>query len=465
MGIETDYGSSPITTILNYIALALFTFECVVKIIAEAILPGTSIIQAASRYLKDHWNKFDSFIVAAGLLGLLLNVNGGGLMIVLRLLRIMRLFRLAKNFPRLRSIIEAFGDGLSSALWVCALIFILNYLASCTGVILFASNDPFHFGRLDSAFFTIWRIETLDQWDVVSKINAYGCATFPSGKGYPFTTSMYHCDPESETAWGWVALIYFLIVVIFGGLLLPTVIVGIVAISFERAWGRYSEEMTMAAILSLLIRQIEEQMPEWWSVDRLRLIKTTFSQLDTEGAGSLDVQDIEDFLLYLVRVYVAAVPYDLDLTPKEEDLVKGYLKELMMAFDASGNAQVNVVEFISFCITTKQVQIKLRLEGVIDVDALLDAVRPGKRLKAFTTQSSEHSERDHQASGLLRENAKVDFANSTNFNCKEVRSPHPMLAVLTGADYREDSGMVEDLSVCIIDAAERCGVDAIDFER
>jgi len=129
VGIETDYGSSPITTILNYIALALFTFECVVKIIAEAILPGTSIIQAASRYLKDHWNKFDSFIVAAGLLGLLLNVNGGGLMIVLRLLRIMRLFRLAKNFPRLRSIIEAFGDGLSSALWVCALIFILNYLS------------------------------------------------------------------------------------------------------------------------------------------------------------------------------------------------------------------------------------------------------------------------------------------------------------------------------------------------
>ena len=32
----------------------------------------------------------------------------------------------------------------------------------------------------------------------------------------------------------------------------------------------------MSAILELLIGLIEDQMPEWWSVDRLRLIKTTF---------------------------------------------------------------------------------------------------------------------------------------------------------------------------------------------
>jgi hypothetical protein len=92
---------------------------------------------------------------------------------------------------------------------------------------------------------------------------------------------------------GFGAVAYFVFVVVLGGLILPTVIIGILAISFERAWNmcvrpaptgapvsapylpppcqsalpkRFSEEMIMKGILDLLIKQMEETLPEWWSL-------------------------------------------------------------------------------------------------------------------------------------------------------------------------------------------------------
>ena len=51
--------------------------------------------------------------------------------------------------------------------------------------------------------------------------------------------------------------------------------------------------------------------------------------------------------------------------------------------DSSGDAQINVVEFVSFMITTKQVQIKLRQQRVIDAEGLNDAIKlDAKRTRA-----------------------------------------------------------------------------------
>jgi len=258
-------------------------------------------------------------------------------------MRILRLFRLAKSFPRLRSIIEALGDGMSSSLWMLLLIGILNYILACLGVIIFSSNDPFHFGSLGSAFFSVWRVETLDDWDVILRVNLYGCETYP--KGYPFSQTLNVCD--NETAWGYVAVFYFVTTVICGGLILPTVLVGIVAVSFERAWQKFSEEMIMNAILGILISNIETQMPEWWSTKRLRLIKTTFAILDENGVGSLDINDVETVLVYLIKVYVAAVPYDWPLATREHAVVREHMKDLFMV---SGKFQVKICRTISKCV-------------------------------------------------------------------------------------------------------------------
>jgi hypothetical protein len=161
------------------------------------------------------------------------------------------------------------------------------------------------------------------------RINVYGCGSVPPGRGYPFISdNSEKCDPDSEEAYGWIAVAYFLFTVVLGGLLLPTVLIGIVAISFERAWSKYSEEKIMEAILTLLIRQIEELMPEWWSTDRLQLIKTTYSMLNVRGASALDLEDVENVLMHLVKTYIAAVPYDVELNIREESLLRSDIRDL-----------------------------------------------------------------------------------------------------------------------------------------
>ena len=57
VGIETDNGSSHFTEAFNHVALALFAFECVVKIIAQAITPQTPWERALGKYFSDNWNK------------------------------------------------------------------------------------------------------------------------------------------------------------------------------------------------------------------------------------------------------------------------------------------------------------------------------------------------------------------------------------------------------------------------
>ena len=62
-GIETDYGKSFVTRILNLVALVVFIFEIFVKWFSQAVIPGLSLAQAFGRYLRDPWNKVRSNLI------------------------------------------------------------------------------------------------------------------------------------------------------------------------------------------------------------------------------------------------------------------------------------------------------------------------------------------------------------------------------------------------------------------
>jgi len=108
--------------------------------------------------------------------------------VILRLFRLLRVFRLAKAFPRLRSIVEALISGLTSVGWICLLILVYQYIAGCLCMLVFRENvrafclsdtystmpfdlkkkngfvsricqDPFHFGSLSRSMFTIMRMQ------------------------------------------------------------------------------------------------------------------------------------------------------------------------------------------------------------------------------------------------------------------------------------------------------------------
>ena len=102
------------------------------------------------------WNRMDFFIVCVGFL----EMTPARLIfayfpvVTLRLLRLLRVFRLAKALPRLRAIVEALISGFSAVGWICVLIVVINYIIACMCMMLFSDNDPFHFGSIVNAMFT-----------------------------------------------------------------------------------------------------------------------------------------------------------------------------------------------------------------------------------------------------------------------------------------------------------------------
>ena len=75
-------------------------------------------------------------------------------------------------------------------------------------------------------------------------IAMYDCERFP---GYPFLRSDGSGDGgcTDRHAFGWLILPAFFFVVIFGGYVLPTVLIGIVSISFDEASNRANELQAM----------------------------------------------------------------------------------------------------------------------------------------------------------------------------------------------------------------------------
>jgi hypothetical protein len=76
--------------------------------------------------------------------------------VILRLFRLLRVFRLAKAFPRLRSIVEALISGLTSVGWICLLILVYQYIAGCLCMLVFRENVSLCFDALYLTTFSLF---------------------------------------------------------------------------------------------------------------------------------------------------------------------------------------------------------------------------------------------------------------------------------------------------------------------
>lgn len=163
VGIEAEITRPedyPLLDVLDNVILAIFTLEIVVKIVALGKEPHS--------FFRESWNVFD-FIVVFTCLVFLLPVAPkiGSLVSMLRLIRLLRILKLTKAFPQLRIIVEALVSSLGSMIFVIVLLFMYFYLSANIAMILFGRNDPMHFGTLQSALMTLFRLATLDAWSDV----------------------------------------------------------------------------------------------------------------------------------------------------------------------------------------------------------------------------------------------------------------------------------------------------------
>ncbi|XP_070542290.1 sodium channel protein 1 brain-like isoform X2 [Ptychodera flava] len=110
----------------NYVFTAIFTIECVMKIMA---------LDAA--YFKNGWNVFDLFIVTVSLIEIpLQGVKGFS---VLRAFRLLRVFKLAQSWATMRMLITIIGNTLSSIGNLTVILFIIIYIFAVIGMQLFGS--------------------------------------------------------------------------------------------------------------------------------------------------------------------------------------------------------------------------------------------------------------------------------------------------------------------------------------
>lgn len=158
LGMETshyfnaEYGT--VLRLIDNIALSIFTFEI-----------GTKMLLNRKRFFREPWNVFDFLIVGISLLTFIPQLS------VLRSLRILRIFLLISFMPRLQFIVESLLLSLPGIFGISILLGVMFYVFGVIGTLTFGADNPYTFGSLGRAFYSLFRIMTLDgSWTIINKV-------------------------------------------------------------------------------------------------------------------------------------------------------------------------------------------------------------------------------------------------------------------------------------------------------
>jgi len=334
--------------LLDEIILGIFCLEIILKTVGEYDKPYRYFVKRGN---LDGWNTFD-FVVVAGTF-----MPGGGSMVtMLRLLRLLRVLKLVKSLPELQVIVVALIGGLGSIAYIGVILFLVFYVFAIAFMILFAANDPWHFGNLHHAMLSLFRAATLEDWTDIMYINMYGCMHYGYGydpmeklsiKAAPtaaqiadmqqimhynpgYIENSMGCTEAGHGSYGWLAAILFSVFTVIGALVLMTLFIGVVTTSMEEATEKQNEAKEVAARVKEL--QEEENLDQ----ETVDMYEMCFGMIDVDDGGTIDEDELRLALKSIGR----------DPTPDEMD-------EMMGAVDEDGSGEIDFAEFVEFMINLK----------------------------------------------------------------------------------------------------------------
>ena len=227
IGLETYPGlmerHCTLLKTLDWVVIGLFGLEALLKMAQH----GTRW----PRYFKDPWNVFDFTILMVCLLPV-----GGHFAAVLRLLRVLRALRLVTAMPRLQILVSALFKSIPSMGYVGLLLILLFYIYAVTGVVLFRDNDPVHFGSLDTALLSLFRVVTLEDWTDIMYIQMFGSDVY--GIDNPAEV------PDNPTARPVLGAAYFVSFVLVGTMVMLNLFIGVIISSMQEAQAEAQIEIT-----------------------------------------------------------------------------------------------------------------------------------------------------------------------------------------------------------------------------
>ncbi|XP_044073556.1 sodium channel, voltage-gated, type I-like, alpha isoform X2 [Siniperca chuatsi] len=121
-------GFTRMLTVGNLVFTGIFTAEMVLKIVALD----------PYYYFQERWNIFDGIIVSLSLMDLCLEKVGG--MSVLRSFRLLRVFKLAKSWPTLNTLIKIIGNSVGALGNLTLVLAIIVFIFAVVGMQLFGKN-------------------------------------------------------------------------------------------------------------------------------------------------------------------------------------------------------------------------------------------------------------------------------------------------------------------------------------
>jgi len=124
-------------------------------------------------------------------------------------------------------LVGALFKSIPSMGYIGVLLSLVFYIFAVVGVFAFGSNDPFHFGNLQSALLTLFGVVTLEGWTDVMQIQMYGCSLTD--------TEMVKAVCTQPKAAGWLAPLYFVLFVVCGTMIVLNLFIGVVVNAMSEA--------------------------------------------------------------------------------------------------------------------------------------------------------------------------------------------------------------------------------------
>ena len=147
--VEREYGG--LLETLNYVFLGYFVVEMVIRLTAHGRAPWS--------FFKNGWNVFDFIVVSAAFVpGVRENATA------LRLVRLLRVFRLISVLPELRVLVVGLVRSLAPLASVGFLFLILMYVYGMIGWLAFHDEDPENWSSIGQAMLTLFAMLTLEEW-------------------------------------------------------------------------------------------------------------------------------------------------------------------------------------------------------------------------------------------------------------------------------------------------------------
>jgi len=216
-------------TNLNIALLSVFVLELLLKVLALGI----------SGYCADPYNVFDALVVTAGLVEVFFRNSSLAVARAFRLLRVLRVTRLASRSKSMRRLIDATTDGFSAIISFTALLFIFVFVFTVLGMQLFGGTAVFYdvrpnFNTFGDSFMSVFEILTGSHWYTLMLIAMSGSS-------------------------GGAAAAFFIVWSFLGSFVLLNLIMGMLVDKFSQSKARLEKELALLAEVEKQKRDAEAE--------------------------------------------------------------------------------------------------------------------------------------------------------------------------------------------------------------